>query len=589
MAMFRLTGPDGAAYDVTAPDENAAAAAFGQLNGQSQPPQPAAANPFNRQMGSDVSYGAPLGVSSPVDETQYRSPDESSEGPSRSFATDARAFTSQLPLADQAAALGRTYLPSFLGGNDQGYSANLADVRASDTAAQQAAPLAAMAGKTAGMLPYLAAPEIGAAEGLAGRMAGSTATGATVGAAQGAAGSDWSDPEATARNALAQALAGGVIGGAVPLAAAGLGKIASPFGGRISPQRQAMADAIKAEGIDLSAGQQTGNKTLLGVESALSDVPGGGGGAAKLGEAQNQQFTQAALGRAGVTPSGSQTGPLLATPEVMANANAELAARYQGLASRNAIVSDPQLTYDLSSAVKNYQDLVPIPAPGIGKLVDAINSDLSRGSMPGDTYQATRSMLSKQAQSLRFSDPPQAQAARDIRDALDSAMERSISPGDAGAWAQVNRDYGNLKDIGKAVGGAGEQGAQGIVTPAALRTAIASGNNRLAYARGQGDFADLSHAGNAMMTRFPQSGTTPRAYAIGLADALAAGAGHAIAGNPGAAAGLALGAAVPPLAGRAIMSRPVQSWLVNQRFGGMPANTNALAAALAAGYTGGQR
>jgi hypothetical protein len=53
-----------------------------------------------------------------------------------------------------------------------------------------------------------------------------------------------------------------------------------------------------------------------------------------------------------------------------------------------------------------------------------------------------RSRLGKDAQSLRKSDPVQAQAYRDMQSALDDAMERSIAvnnPGDLGAFREARR------------------------------------------------------------------------------------------------------------------------------------------------------
>jgi hypothetical protein len=141
----------------------------------------------------------------PADETQYRSPEESSEEPPRSLSQDLGAFTSNLPFADRAAALGRTF------GNDQGYSQNLADVRQAGQAASEASPGFALAGQIA---PAALFP--GTAAGAAG-----------IGALQGLSTSpDFSDPAATARNALASALMGGAIGKGGEWLGAGLGKLA---------------------------------------------------------------------------------------------------------------------------------------------------------------------------------------------------------------------------------------------------------------------------------------------------------------------------------------------------------------------------
>jgi len=179
--------------------------------------------------------------------------------------------------------------------------------------------------------------------------------------------------------------------------------------------------------------------------------------------------------------------------------------------------------------------------------------------MPGDAYQAVRSRLTNRAQSLRMSDPQQAEAYRGIRAALDSAMDRSIAetnPADAGLWATVRNRYANYKDLEKAAGAAGEAAAEGLISPAQLKSAISSGNRRGAYVRGEGDLAELARAGVGVMTPLPQSGTAPR----NLIQGLVSGGSFVAGGVPGLAASIA----APAVAGRMLMSRPVQGYLGNQ-------------------------
>ena len=63
MATFELQGPDGGTYQVDAPDPQTA---FAALHGGGNSPQPAAVNPFNRQLGADQSFGAPLQSPTPT-------------------------------------------------------------------------------------------------------------------------------------------------------------------------------------------------------------------------------------------------------------------------------------------------------------------------------------------------------------------------------------------------------------------------------------------------------------------------------------------------------------------------------------------
>jgi hypothetical protein len=252
------------------------------------------------------------------------------------------------------------------------------------------------------------------------------------------------------------------------------------------------------------------------------------------------------------------------------------------------------MTGDIQKAIGDYSDVTGTPASGISKIADDLSSS---PEISGDKYLNMRSQLGKTAQSLRFQDPAQSAAYGGVQDALDDAMERGLeekaqagdqqAKKDLGAFQDVRSKYQNLVAIEKAAGSAGADAANGILSPQQMRTAIATGNNRRAYARGIGDLAPLTNAGNAIMTNVPQSGTAPRLLAAALLHGVAGpGLGlGAVGGIPGAIAGTA----VPAIAGRTIMSAPAQGYLANQfapGIGRSPA-LRPLAAALAA-YGGGK-
>lgn len=199
MATFELQGPDGGTYQVDAPDPQTA---FAALHGGGAPqPQPAAVNPFNRQMGADVSYGAPLQAPIPT-------PDLDRAGEFRAAAGG--------PLMDRGAAALQTYLPAMLGGTGQDYGTNLAANRADTAAAQAAHPADAMSGNIAGAVPYaMLAP---------GGILGAAGAGAVSGAASSP---DWSNLPQTGLSALE----GGALGGGIGATAKGIGAGINAFRG----------------------------------------------------------------------------------------------------------------------------------------------------------------------------------------------------------------------------------------------------------------------------------------------------------------------------------------------------------------------
>jgi hypothetical protein len=116
--------------------------------------------------------------------------------------------------------------------------------------------------------------------------------------------------------------------------------------------------------------------------------------------------------------------------------------------------------------------------------------------------------------------------------------------------------------------GAGENAAQGLISPSALRSATVTKQGRRNYARGRGDFADLARAGESVMKTMPNSGTAGRLNAqnlgLGLAGVLGIGAGTATGDTTNALAAAALGLAAPRGVGAVMMSQAFQRYLSNQ-------------------------
>lgn len=431
-----------------------------------------------------------------------------------------------------------------------------------DRALEGQNPTASTVGTVAGtVLPFMAGgaiPVVGRALGMTGNLASRMIMGGTSGALISAADTKargGSDEDA--KNSL---LLGGGIGAAFPLVARGMGaavrRVVSP--NLSNATQEAAAQTMRREGVTLTAGQRTGSKALKYAESVL-----GGGTAERMQETQARQFTRAVLQRAGIAADE-------ASPDVIDGAFTRIGNEMDGLAARNTLHSDQQFVGDLTSAWQDYSSTVPAShrAPVIENTLRDIANTINKngGTLAGDAYQSFRSRLERLAR--KTLDPELMAALRDIRTALDDAMERSIgatNPGDLGAWQEVRNQYRNMLVIEKAATGAGEQAASGIITPARLRSAAIQ-QNRRAFARGRNDFTELANAGAQTMTPLPQSGTEPRQWARSLAAAPAVIGGSlgAPAGIPGMIAGAVAGAGVPWAMGRGMLSRPGRAYLGNQ-------------------------
>jgi hypothetical protein len=323
-------------------------------------------------------------------------------------------------------------------------------------------------------------------------------------------------------------------------------RVVTPFPARAATQNA--VDTLANEGVtSLTAGQRTGNTGLRYIEDAASHAPMAGGGAARIEHEGQQQFTEAAMRRAGAGPD--------ATPEVLAQNQARLGGAFQDLSARNNLIPDNQFVTDVVDAARNYRRVPDSQQRQMVQgYIDDIVQHVNQGQMPGPQYQEMRSRLSRQANSLRQSDPTLSETLRDTRNALDNAMERSIAannPQDLGAWVTTRQQYGAQKLIEKAASRAGEATLEGQITPPNLRNSIPKAGG--GYARGEGQFDELARAGATVMTPLPNSGTAQRMNAFHILNS-------ALFGLPQAAAG------------RAIMSPPVQAYLANQLMTGTMAH-----------------
>lgn len=467
-------------------------------------------------------------------------------------------------------------LGSYLGSAISGLPRDqvLAEMRAMDSKAQSENPGSYLAGQIGGGLAQ------GLATGGAGFGASAAArSGATLGkvAANSALdGAIYGGLNGTGNangdlgDRLAGAGSGAFLGGAVgigaPYASAGIGqgarRLVSPF--VASPEREAAVQTLLREGVPVTAGQRTGSNTLRYAESEL-----GGSRAATMMESQADAFTDAAMRKAG--------GSGRATPDNLASLRGNIGQAFDDIATRNTMVADRQLAQDLGKTLNSYGRLLETQQkPIINNLVDGIVQRVraNGGRLSGHEYQAIRSDLSRAAQTT--SNQTLKGAFKGLRDALDNAMERSINPNDLGAWKVLRRQYGNYKVLERASSGSGEAAGVGLISPSQLRVAASTGN-RGGFATGRSDFTDLAKAGQAVLTPLPNSGTAARSAVRNFGIPASAGVGGVVAGIPGAIAG----AAVPFVAGRALMSSPVQRYLGNQvAAGGLNPVSNALLASM---------
>lgn len=449
----------------------------------------------------------------------------------------------------------------------------LDEMRGLQQQAQQDNPWSYMGGQAAGALAQGAgivgaglsptAHAVNAGWRLPGVMAASGVEGGVLGALHGAGAGETADERIS--GAKSGGMIGGILGAATPAVVQGVSNLArravTPF--QASPERVAAAQTLQREGVPVTAGQLTGNRSLRFAEGEI-----GGRRAANIMDQQKDSFTAAILRRAGINANR-------ATPEVMDDAFRSIGQQFDDLAAKHVLEPDIEMMQGLRRVFNDYGQNVPesMRAPIVRNITNDIVEAVHRGPIGGQGYQNISSRLAKAARGA--SNPDLRQTLYGIREVLDDAMERSIAaadPSQAGVWRAAREQYRNLLAIEQAATRAGEAAAEGVISPANIRNA-AINQGRRAYARGQGDFSDLARSGSMLLSPLPDSGTAGRLKAQNLAAmgpllggaVIGGGAGAYQSGDmTGALTGAALGAAAPRIAGALMMSRPGQSFLGNQ-------------------------
>ncbi len=409
-----------------------------------------------------------------------------------------------------------------------------------------------MGGGAASLVPMgatgIGARALGLTGSLPARLGASAASGAGLGAA------DTLARGGTGEEALQSAKWGGGIGAAAVPAGALMSRMITPAR-NIDPVHQASAALLAKEGVHPPAGDVTGNKMLQYAEQQLGGLAGRGP------ERSYEQLTGAALRNSGFE------GATRVTPDVMDKAFTKVGQEFDNLATRNILVPDRALLPEVRAAVTRFDSLTS--ATNRPKIVRQYEGEIgnalalnNRTGVPGDVYQSLRSRMEADARQL--GGDPAAFALRDMKNALDNAMERSIqktNPSDLGAWKQVRGQYRNLLVLEKAA--ADPNVKDGLLTPAALYRATGAVQGKRNLVRGQGDLQPLAGAASDVMRPLPNSGTAQRMLMQG---ALGGAGGFAFGGgDPQSALLGGIGGVVGPLAaGRALMSRPAQAYFKNQ-------------------------
>lgn len=362
---------------------------------------------------------------------------------------------------------------------------------------------------------------------------------------------------------------GALLGGRVQQ---GVNRAVSPA--PAAPHHAAHVTNLEREGVTaMTAGQRTGNGRIRGLEDATARIPGGGTRAVDMEQQAAEQFTAAALRRAGVNANRAE-------PQVLDEAFRSIGAEYENFARQTALRVTPGFQNRLQAIVRRYEQITPDGSrvPAIRSAIDDIVSRNPNRPEPfyniaGRDLAGIRSTLARQHRAVK-SNPQASDALLNLIRELDIHAVRSLPPqARRGMLRQLqdrNARYRNLLAIEDAALGAGQNAAQGLISPAALKAAVKKQNKR-DYSRGRRDLANLARSGEAVLRPLPSSGTAERALSQGVLAAPASVIGGL---GSGSAEGAMLGALAPwamtAATARGVMNPRTQRYLANQRRANVP-------------------
>jgi hypothetical protein len=321
----------------------------------------------------------------------------------------------------------------------------------------RSAPLLARAGMSAPTINSLATAA--RTSGFTAGPAGNLVTRMAGGAATGAASAAMVDP----KNAGIGAAIGGNLPFATRLAGVAGGAIRnSALGGKVSDEVATLARRAKELGITIPADRIANSKPLNALASALDYVPfsGRAGTMDKMESGLNR-----ALSRTFGQNSDNVTGSLRKAQE-------ELGAKFDDVLKNNKVRIDNDFMNDIGSI--EAQANRELGADGFKAIKGQIDELLEKGAT-GEIYGQAAYNIKRTLDRIGSRNTPEAYHAIEMKKALIEALNRSIGPAKAAAFAETRKQYGNMMALEKVA----KNGAEGEISVARMANMKNIGNKDL--------------------------------------------------------------------------------------------------------------
>lgn len=355
------------------------------------------------------------------------------------------------------------------------------------------------------------APALANAVASGGFSLGSNATGSSLangalravgGAANGALSAGMVNPD--------DALTGAGIGAVMPSAAQVAGKLGHAVGsglglspGQVAPEVAALYQKAKSLGVDVPADRLVNSPFLNAVTSSLEYVPMSGRTATREGMESN-------LNKALTNTFGQDTPNVTMA---LRSAKSSLGNQFDSFLQNNQVKVDSQLTQDFADVLgKAKRELNPSDYAIVENQVKELMSKAQGGAIDGQAAYNIKKDLDR----IGARNSNEATYAKTLKNKLIDAYGRSAGADEAAKFANLRKQYGNMKSVEKLA----QNGAEGDISVARLAGMKNIGNNDLQ------DIADI--AAQFVKPRESQHSAMQRLLVGGSA----AGAGGMLGGLP---------------------------------------------------------
>ncbi len=332
------------------------------------------------------------------------------------------------------------------------------------------------------------------------------------GAAAGAASAGLVNPE--------DAALGAGLGFALPGAAKGVGVAANYAGGKaadflrgsgVLPAVAQLAQRAKELGINVPADRIANSKPLNALAASLNYIPGSG-------RAATEKTMQSQLNRALSRTFGQDTDNVTMG---LRKAREELGDEFDRVLQANRVQVDQSFLNALSQAESRAQ--AELGADGARIIKNQIDEIMAKAAATGDIDGQAAYNIKKTLDRIGKRNSPEAFYASDLKRDLMEALNRSMTPEAAAAFAKTRQQYGNMLSLDKLA----QNGVDGDVSIARIANLKNIGNKDLQ------ELADIS--AQFLKGREGQHGAMQR---VGLG-----AAGASLGGLPALAGGMAAGRA----------------------------------------------